>query len=210
MTEFEKLMAAAKERKGGDFPELPLGKYIMKLEKAFHNVSKQGTGKHQANFDWVVMEPVDMTGERHRSFQNLENDVGLSIFIQTMEKLDIDVTDASDFKDFDAYLETVSDMQPVFAVTISKSGEYLNTRIGEFLGSGAETSTTEKASKKPKPEPEPETQVQLDVGTKIRYKYKEQTFKQKIKSVNSEKETVDTQFHHNIPLGDILELISSD
>ena len=80
----DRLKQAQKDAaEGGNYENLPLDTYNMKVTQAFVNKSKGG--RNQTNFDWEVVEG-ELMGKTHRSFDNLDHDVGLQIFVQTMEK----------------------------------------------------------------------------------------------------------------------------
>ena len=208
--EFADMMKKAKEAadKGGDFTEQDPGKYIMKLTGCFRNRSQKGEGRNQTNLDWVIMEPAEKRDDTYRSYHNLDHDIGLQIFVADFAKMGIDVSPAGSLEELDPYLAQAAEMQPVFEVTLVKKGEYLNTRLTSYIGTGVDDSP-QKAEPTPATKEEvPETaQVSLKVGNKIKYQVKDKIFTQAISAINQEKDTVDTAFHKNISLEDILELI---
>ena len=208
---FKEMMKKAAEAaaKGGDFTELPPGKYVMKLTDAFRNKSQKGEGRNQTNLDWEVTEPGDMAGETHRMYHNLDHEVGLQICVADFLKMGFDLSSCNSLEDIDQYIEQVKELAPVFEVTLVKKGQYLNTRLGAFLGSGAPPKE-ESAAPEVKPEAEAvpdEASVSLTIGNKVKYTFKGKAYIMPIKVVNSAAETIDTAMHKGIPLTDILELI---
>ena len=152
---FKELMAQAKAKKqeGGDYENLPPGKYTMSLTGCFRNKSKNE--RNQTNFDWEVAEG-EMKGESHRSFHNLDHEVGCAIFMQDMEKFGVNVEGAESLEAFDQPLRDVQAMKPICAITVTVKNGYTNTRINEVLGK-LEDSIPDTA------------ETSLTVGSKIRY-----------------------------------------
>jgi hypothetical protein len=210
MSTFSDAMKKAKVAadKGGDFTELPVGNYIMKLTGCFRNKSQKGEGRNQTNLDWEVMEPVDKRGETHRSYHNLDHDVGLQIFVSDFAKMGIDVSVAESLEEIDPLLDQAVQLVPVFKIALVKKGDFLNTRMQELIGSAAETDTP-AAAPAPSPDTVPEqSEVSLQIGNKIKYVVKDKLYTQAITAINKEADTIDTMFHKNVPLTDIQELLN--
>ena len=84
MSTMKERMAEAKKdiANGGNYENLPLDTYNMKLTQAFVNQSKGQ--RNQTNFDWEVVEG-ELAGKNHRSFDNLDHPVCLASMLQLVK-----------------------------------------------------------------------------------------------------------------------------
>lgn len=184
---------------GGDYENLPLGTYTVTLTQAFVNVSKGG--RNQTNFDWVVAEG-ELMGKTHRSYHNLDHDIGLKIFVQDVTTLGF-TADFDSLEEADALVRNISSRKPICSITLTKKKDFINTKINELLGFSEDA--PEASSSKPAPAPTaPQKEAVIEVGAKLKYKANGAIVSGDVKSIDYEKETLNFAFHKNIPLADII------
>ena len=218
--QMKKAKKAADEGGAGEYTELEVGSYILQLTNAFRNVSKNGEGRNQTNFDCTVIEPAELAGETHRFYHNLDHNVGLSICIQDFAKMDIDISGCTELEQLDPYLEQIALLQPIFNVNLVKKKGYLNTNLKEFLGQAEDKApdaavpapdavpdTPAEVPETPAPAVEAEAEVAIKKGDKIKYSVGGKTYQGTISLVDMSKETVNAGMHKNIPLADLIELL---
>ena len=197
--EFDARLKKAKEdaAKGGDYKNLPLDTYNMKLSQAFVNKSKGG--RNQTNFDWEVVEG-ELSGETHRAFHNLDHEVGLQIFVQDMEKMGVDASVADSLEEVNAMVEDVAAKVPVCTITIYEKKGFRNTKLAEFLGFNNEAGT---ATPDGEPAPSDPSGPVIEVGSKLSYKVGDKAIIGVVQAINYENETLDFPFHKGVKLSDV-------
>lgn len=207
MSTMKERMAEAKKdiANGGNYENLPLDTYNMKLTQAFVNKSKGQ--RNQTNFDWEVVEG-ELAGKTHRSFDNLDHPVGLKIFVQNMEMLGFDASTCETEEEIDVLVKKIAAMEPICTITIfekqSKGKTYINTKLVEFLGFAKEGTEAPASEATPAPAPaEPEAPV-IEVGSKLKYKAGDQIITGEVKEINYEDSTLTFPFHKGIAVDDVV------
>lgn len=200
---FKEKMAKAKAdaQSGGNYENLPVDTYNMQLTQAFVNQSK---GKrNQTNFDWKVLEG-EYADKTHRSFDNLDHEVGLAIFVQNMEKMGVDASECESLEDIDAMVKNIASKGPIFTITIFEKKGYVNTKLVEFLGYAEEGEDVPDAQAQAEAPSEPET-PSIGIGSSVQYKVDDKVITGTIKEIDFENETLDFAFHKGIPLADVVQ-----
>ena len=205
--EFEEQFAKARQTRQDKQEEwkngLPPQKYQLKLDEAFRNVSQGGQGRPQVVFCWKVMEG-EHEGKDHRQYFGLDNAISLEILDGVLDRFGFDTSGMS-MELLDQICATLTQRKPLCICNLVKKGEYLNTRISEFMGFTEEEgdSTPEKPSE--------DMPWEVSNGTKVKFVAGDKTIEGEVTEVDEKAGTVNVTAscgnYTNVKTSDIVEVL---
>lgn len=212
---FAEAMKRVRERKdsGGFSKGLEPGIYLCYLKEAFYNESK--SGNPQINIDWVVMEG-QYKGDIERQFHRLSGnkvEVAISYMLQEFTAMDVDGYGCETEEDFKGVCEELTSKHPMVKLQAERSKKnprFINKNVIEGLGKydgPLEDVPAFDPNDQGIPE-EPAETSQLAVGVKVKYMYEKKVQTAAISSINQKEQKVNFLYHQNVPITDILEVIS--
>lgn len=212
---FKEIMDKVRENRdsGGFSKGLEPGTYICYLKEAFYNESKKGNP--QINMDWVVMEG-QCTGDTQRQFHRLSGnkvEKAIGYMLKEFTAMDVDGYGSQTEEDFKEVCEDLTSKHPIVKLKVARSKNdpnFINKNVIEGLGNydgPLEDVPAFDPNDQGIPE-EPAETSQLAVGVKVKYMYEKKSQTAVISSVNQKDGTVNFLYHQNVPITDILEVIS--